>query len=53
MPGGLGNYQGSPCAREEVAAGGAGVAIWPLLMSDARNPYCHPSPTDLSVSQIS
>lgn len=29
------------------------VAIWPLLMSDARNPYCHPSPTDPSVSGIS
>lgn len=34
-------------------ARGAGEAIWPLLMSDARNPYCHPSPTDPSVSRIS
>lgn len=55
MPRGLGNYQSSrsPRAREGVPWGGTEEAIWPLLMSDARNPYCHPSPTDPSVSRIS
>jgi len=40
-------------ARVRVVVGGCREAIWPLLMSDARNPYCHPSPTDPSVSRIS